>query len=102
MADPLRNALAALAHPIRREILRRLSERPTLHWSFLVEGFDCSRQAVAKHLRVLEAAQLITSQPEPEWHVFELRPEGFKLIDAWLAPFRLQFISTFKEIDEDI
>lgn len=88
MPDLLTEALAALANPTRREILRRLSHHPALHSSHLRQGLGCSRQAVLKHLQVLELAELITSQGDHGWHVFELQADGFVAIDEWLQRFR--------------
>src|SRR5688572_29904183 len=48
----------ALAHPVRREILRRLAhdERTIAE---LAEPYDMSLEAVSKHVRVLERARLV-------------------------------------------
>jgi DNA-binding transcriptional ArsR family regulator len=86
--DRLSYLLLALAHPTRREILRRLSSRPVLHWSLLVQGFDSSRQAVARHIQVLESAELITDEPEPDLHLYELRAEALESLLEWLERYR--------------
>jgi DNA-binding transcriptional ArsR family regulator len=47
-----------LAHPARREILRRVAAgEPTV--TELAEPFDMSLEAVSKHVQVLERAQLL-------------------------------------------
>jgi DNA-binding transcriptional ArsR family regulator len=48
----------ALAHPARREILRRVAQQE-LTISALAEPFSMSLEAVSKHVQVLERAQLV-------------------------------------------
>ncbi len=58
-SDQLDAAFAALANPTRRAILARLAQgQATVN--ALAEPFDMSLPAVSKHIRVLEAAGLIT------------------------------------------
>src|ERR1700712_3247898 len=57
--DPLSATFAALADPTRRAILARLAEGEATV-NELAEPFEMSLQAVSKHLKVLESAQLIS------------------------------------------
>ena len=52
----------ALAHPVRREILDMVKRNPGHGVSDVCEPFSMSRIAVMKHLRLLEAAELIVSE----------------------------------------
>ena len=52
----------ALAHPARREMLDILKMNPGSRVSDVCENFRMSRIAVMKHLRLLEAANLIVSE----------------------------------------
>ncbi|MGH7858011.1 MAG: ArsR/SmtB family transcription factor, partial [Candidatus Binatia bacterium] len=54
---------AALAHPIRRSIVERLS-RGECAVSDLAEPHDVSLPAISKHLRVLEEAGLLGQTPD--------------------------------------
>ena len=56
------DTFAALSDPTRRFLLDRLSEQGGLTLSALAEGLPMTRQAVAKHLAVLEAAELVASE----------------------------------------
>lgn len=59
LQDDLTQVFAALADPTRRAILERLADSDaTVHQ--LAEPFAISQQAVSKHLKVLEKAQLIS------------------------------------------
>lgn len=51
----------ALADPARRELLDRLHARNGQTLSSLAEGMGMARQSVTKHLRVLEAANLVAT-----------------------------------------
>ena len=55
----LDGVFAALAHPTRRAILARLAEGDASVLE-VAEPFDVSQPAVSKHLKVLEAAGLIS------------------------------------------
>lgn len=63
MTDPLDLLLRALADGTRRALLDRLRDRPGLTLSALLEGFAQSRQALSKHLAMLEDAELVV----PVW-----------------------------------
>ncbi|SRR5260370_6367922 len=57
-SDHLDHVFRALAHPARREILRRLArEEQTV--TELAVPFDMSLEAVSKHVQVLERARLL-------------------------------------------
>ncbi|MBI3369367.1 MAG: winged helix-turn-helix transcriptional regulator [Burkholderiales bacterium] len=53
--------LRALADATRRHLLDRLRDMPGLTQRELAEGLAPSRQALAKHLAVLEAAELVVT-----------------------------------------
>lgn len=55
--------LRALADATRRALLDRLRDRPGLTLGALLEGFPQSRQALSKHLAMLEDAELVV----PVW-----------------------------------
>ena len=55
-------ALAVLADPIRREIVETLLEGPQ-DAGTIASRFSVSRPAVSQHLRVLEAADLVSVEP---------------------------------------
>ena len=66
----------ALAHPIRRDIVDRLVEQPGQNLRTLAIGFDVSRIAILKHLKVLAAARLVISrkQGRQRLHYFNAIP----------------------------
>ena len=58
----LDRAFMALADPVRRAIVARLSRGPATV-NELAVPFDITKQAVSKHIQVLEQAGLVTQDP---------------------------------------
>lgn len=63
---------AALGDPQRMALVSRLCRKGPLSVTRLTEGTPITRQAVAKHLRVLEAAGLARSERSGRETVWEL------------------------------
>lgn len=64
MPDDMDAVFEALAHRDRRCILDIVKNNPGCYLNEICHLFDTSRIAIMKHLRVLEAANLITSRNE--------------------------------------
>ncbi|MGA8708029.1 MAG: helix-turn-helix domain-containing protein [Steroidobacteraceae bacterium] len=96
----LANLFRALSHPTRLELLRRLSRVPT-QWSVLIQGLGCSRQAVAKHIKILEAAGLISAGDEPEYHIYHLEAARLAAIENWLRHYKRLIKPISATIDGD-
>src|SRR5258706_4304095 len=77
----------ALAHPIRRSILNKLKRRGQ-QVTELADDFDVSLNAVSKHLKVLESAQLIKRRVDGRVHLCSFNAERLKEIDRWLEQYR--------------
>jgi DNA-binding transcriptional ArsR family regulator len=97
--DRLSETLAALAHPVRRAILTRLSsgEASVLE---LAEPFQMSLPAVSKHLKVLERAKLISRGRNAQWRPCALRPEPLKEAMDWLEHYRRFWEGNLDRLDE--
>ncbi len=82
------DAFTALSDPTRRLLLDRLSERGGLTLSELSRHLPMTRQAVAKHLAVLEAAELVASERDGRCKRHYLNPMPLaKLVRRWLGRF---------------
>lgn len=75
---------AALGDETRLRVVSRLSEEGPLSIARLTEGTHVSRQAVTKHLRVLEDAGLVRSEREGRENVYELEPRRLAQARRWL------------------
>ena len=67
---------AALGDQTRLRVVARLCEAGPLSITQLAEGAHVTRQAVTKHLQVLEQAGLVKSVREGRENVFRLRASG--------------------------
>ena len=82
------DTFSALSDPTRRVLLDRLSAEGGLTLTELGEGLPMTRQAVAKHLAVLEAAELVASRREGRCKRHYLNPLPLaKMARRWLARF---------------
>jgi DNA-binding transcriptional ArsR family regulator len=75
---------AALGDETRLSLVSKLSKGKPQSISELARGSPLTRQAVTKHLRVLEGACLVGSVRVGRESLFELRPEPLKEIQSYL------------------
>jgi DNA-binding transcriptional ArsR family regulator len=94
----------ALADRSRRKLLDRLHKRNGQALGELCEGLAMSRQAVTKHLAILEAANLVVSRKEgrTKLHFINAVPIN-DIAERWIGKFehrRLSALSALKDILE--
>jgi DNA-binding transcriptional ArsR family regulator len=85
--NDLDSTFAALADPVRRAIITRLSAGEATPGE-LAEPFPISLQAISKHLKVLERAGLITRGRDAQRRPCRLRPEPLAETADWIAAHR--------------
>src|SRR4051812_30700749 len=96
--DPLSQVFAALADPTRRAILERLADgEATVNQ--LAEPFVMSLQAVSKHLKVLEAAGLISRGKDAQYRPARINGERLGTAAAWLDDSRVFWEGSFDRLD---
>jgi len=76
---------AALADPTRRAVVAELGRRPTVTATQLAAEHPMSRQALAKHLVVLEEAGLVEHAREGRETRYALRPAPLAAAADWLV-----------------
>lgn len=85
-ADPAIGAVfAALADPTRRHVVQLLSTQQSVTASGLAQELPISRQAIAKHLRALVDAGLLTSAHEGRETQYQLSPKPLGSAMSWMA-----------------
>lgn len=78
----------ALADASRRRLLDRLHQRNGQTLGDLCEGLDMTRQAVAKHLAVLEAANLVSWKRQGREKLHFINPVPINQIaERWIKKF---------------
>ena len=92
-SESLDRAFSALADPTRRAILERLANGPASVGD-LAAPFEISLPAISKHLTVLERARLIRREPEAQWRLCRLDPEGLQPAVAWIDRARAFWIES--------
>jgi len=97
-ADPLSRMFSALADPTRRDIVSRLAGGDAT-LSELAVGYDVSVQAVAKHLRVLEDAGVVTRGRDAQRRPVHLEAEVFDLMTKWIERFRREAEARYQRLD---
>ena len=96
--DRLDRAFAALADPVRRGIVARLSRGPATV-NELAEPFDITLQAVSRHIAVLEQAGLVTRTREAQRRPVHLDPAALESLTAWLDRYRLEHEQRYRRLD---
>lgn len=98
MADNLDRAFAALADPVRRAIVARLSRGPATV-NELAEPFDITVQAVSKHIQVLELAGLVARTRDAQRRPVHLVPEALEALTGWIDHYRLAHERAYRRLD---
>ena len=96
--DPLSRVFAALADPVRRDLVARLADRDATVTE-LAAPYDISLQAVSKHLRVLGDAGLVSRSRDAQRRPVHLEAEVFDLATKWLERYRRQAVERFRRLD---
>ena len=89
----------AIADPTRRAILTFIAIQ-ALTPNAMAEKFDMSRQAVSKHIKVLQECDLIKPEPSGREIYYHLNPRKMQEFDDWLAQFRKSWEAQFNQLDE--
>jgi DNA-binding transcriptional ArsR family regulator len=92
-------AWTALGDPTRREIFKRLADRP-LPVGELADGLPVSRPAVSQHLRVLKDARLVVDERSGNRRIYRIDPAGIGALRADLEDFWTKTLATYKEVVE--
>jgi len=91
----------ALADASRRQLLDRLHARNGQTLGELCQGLDMTRQAVTKHLAILEAANLVASERQGREKLHFINPVPINgIAERWLSKFeqpRLSVLSALKQ-----
>jgi DNA-binding transcriptional ArsR family regulator len=96
--DALSQTFSALADPTRRAIVARLAAGEATVGE-LAEPFDISGPAISRHLKVLEAAQLIERRVDARWRVCSLRRDRLAEAQTWIGEVRRFWENGFDRLE---
>jgi len=97
--DQLDRAFTALGDPVRRAMVARLS-RGEATVNELAEPFPITKQAVSRHIQVLEAAGLITRSRDGQRRPCRLDPAALEALTSWIDAHRLAVESQYRRLDD--
>jgi DNA-binding transcriptional ArsR family regulator len=79
------DVLAALADPMRRNVLGRIAAHGQVTATVLAAELPVSRQAVVQHLALLERAGLVESRRAGRERYYTVQPEPLTITARWMA-----------------
>lgn len=90
--------LGALAEPNRLHIVELLRNGPRSVGE-IAERLRLRQPQVSKHLRVLSDAGFVEVHPVAQQRIYQLRPQPFHELDAWLESYRHVWGARFDRLD---
>jgi len=96
--EALDRAFTALGDPVRRALIARLS-RGEATVNELAEPFDITKQAVSRHIQVLEAAGLISRSRDGQRRPCHLVPAALEALTGWIDTYRLATERSYRRLD---
>ena len=93
----------ALADPTRRKLLDRLFAKNGQTLGALCEELEMSRQAVSKHLALLEAANLIAAQKHGREKLHFLNPVPInEIADRWIGKYERHRVRALADLKKNL
>jgi len=96
--EALDRAFTALGDPVRRAIVARLS-RGEATVNELAEPFAITKQAISRHIQVLEQAGLITRSRDGQRRPCHLVPAALEALTSWIDTYRLATEAGYRRLD---
>jgi DNA-binding transcriptional ArsR family regulator len=93
------DAFSALAHPIRREIVERLSGG-TATVGEASQGLGVAKPTISRHLKMLEEAGIVTRVIAGRTHRLALRPQTLAETAEWIESQRTRWERLFDVVGE--
>jgi DNA-binding transcriptional ArsR family regulator len=93
------DAFKALAHPLRREIVERLSGG-TATVGEVTSDLGVSKPTISRHLKLLEEAGVVSRVVDGRQHRLALRPEPLAEASDWLDRQRARWERLFDVVGE--
>jgi DNA-binding transcriptional ArsR family regulator len=90
--------LGALAEPNRLHIVELLRDGPRSVGE-IAEQLGLRQPQASKHLRMLSDAGLVEVRPVAQRRIYQLRPQPFHELDAWLESYRHIWDARFDRLE---
>jgi len=93
-----RDIFQAVSDPTRRAIIVLISLQ-AMTPNAIAENFNITRQAVSKHLRILNECELVKQEQKGREIYYALEIDKMKEIDEWIEQFRKIWEDRFNQLD---
>ena len=93
------DTFGALAHPLRREIVERLSRGPATVGE-VTSGLTVSKPTISRHVRMLEEAGVVSRVIDGRNHRLALRPDTLAAAEAWIEQQRTRWGNLFDVVGD--
>ncbi len=93
------DAFKALAHPLRRQVVERLSGG-TLTVGEATRGLGVSKPTMSRHLRLLQDAGVVTRVVDGRTHRLALQPQALADAASWIEQQRTRWERLFDAVGE--
>lgn len=94
-----RDIFQAIADPTRRAIILLLAVQAMTPNS-LATHFNSSRQAVSKHIQILNECELLHQEQQGREIYYHINATKMKEIEQWLAQFKQLIAKRFDQLDD--
>lgn len=94
-----RDVFQAIADPTRRAIILLIASQ-AMTPNAIAEHFDMSRQAVSKHLKILNECELLKSEQQGREIYYQLEMKKMKGIEKYLEQIKKIWEHKFSELDK--
>jgi DNA-binding transcriptional ArsR family regulator len=94
-----RDVFQAIADPTRRAIILLIASQ-AMTPNAIAAHFDSTRQAVSKHLRILNECELLKEERSGREIYYKLSGTKMKEIDKWLEQYKKIWESRFNQLDD--
>ncbi|WP_309641639.1 metalloregulator ArsR/SmtB family transcription factor [Flavobacterium sp.] len=94
-----RDVFQAIADPTRRAILGLIAVQ-AMTPNGLAEHFHTSRQAVSKHIKILNECELVDQVQNGREIYYHFNPQKMKEVADWIENFRKLWEQRFDKLDD--
>jgi len=96
----LSDTLKAASDPTRRAILTLLAQQGPTRVTDLAAHYDMSLNSVSKHIKVLEAAGLVSRKTHGRAHLIAVNLGPLKAVDRWFGQLRSVWEMRLETLDK--
>jgi DNA-binding transcriptional ArsR family regulator len=98
----LTKILKAVSDTTRRSLLTQLCQQGATRVTDLADHYDMSLNAISKHIKVLEKAELVTRRTMGRTHWIEPRIERVRFAENWFKELKSIWELRLEKLDEII